>query len=361
MASQPAARNLKSWSVSQISALIGGDPNGHGDRAITGIAGIREADEGDITFVDQQRYLPLIKETKASAVIVERTLDVDDAATGACIIRVENAGEAFARVVQILCGGERAAFEPGVHPSAVIGKDVVLGEGVCIQACVVIEDGASIGGNTVIYPNVYVGHATRIGRDCLIYPCVSIRERITIGNNVIIHSGAVIGSDGFGFSTVNRIHQKIPQLGTVEIEDDVEIGANVTIDRARFDRTHIGKGTKIDNLVQIAHNVWVGERCMIVGQSGIAGSSRVGNNVVLAAQAGIAGHLQIGDNTIISGRAGVTKSIPANSVVSGFPAQNHDKQIREQIYLRKLPGRVKELEERLLRLEEAAENHREGS
>jgi len=286
---------------------------------------------------------------------------VDELQSAACFIRVNDPGSAIAKIAQRFVGDE-VRFKPGIHPTAIIGENVRLGNDVVVRPYVVIEDGASIGSNTVIYPHVYVGHSSELGTNCLIYANVSIRERIKIGNNVIIHNGAVIGSDGFGFTTINGVHHKIPQLGTVEVEDDVEIGANVTIDRARFDKTHIGKGTKIDNLVQIAHNVWIGERCVIVGQSGIAGSSRIGNNVVLAAQAGVDGHLEIGDNAVITGRAGVTKSIPSNAKVSGFPAQNHDKQRREHIYLRKLPeycAKIKDLEERLLKLEEAAENHRE--
>ncbi|NQT18847.1 MAG: UDP-3-O-(3-hydroxymyristoyl)glucosamine N-acyltransferase, partial [Planctomycetes bacterium] len=194
-----------------------------------------------------------------------------------------------------------------------------------------------------------------------IYPGVKIRERVRIGNNVIIHCGTVIGTDGFGYVTINGVHHKLPQLGTVEIEDDVEIGANVAIDRARFDKTVIGKGTKIDNLVQIAHNVRIGQCCLLVGQVGLAGSARIGNNVVIAAQAGVIGHVRIGDNTIVGGRAGVTKSLPPDTIVSGFPAKTHDKEQREQVHLRKLPetsARIKELEERLSQLEKAAKNTR---
>jgi len=350
----------KTWTVSQISELIDGQVHGSNDVQIAGISGIREAAEGDITFVMHKRYLPLIKETKASAIIVGRNLDIDESQSPAAFIRVDDPEAAFARIAEHFAGGEML-FEPGIHPTALIGEGVSLGKDVVIQAYTVICDGSTIGDNTAIYPFVYVGHHTHIGNRCLIYPSVSIRERTKIGNNVIIHSGAVIGGDGFGFTTVNGVHHKIPHLGTVEIEDDVEIGGNVTIDRARFGKTHIGKGTKIDNLVQIAHNVWMGERCLMVGQSGMAGSTRLGNNVVIAAQAGTTGHLDIGDNVTIGGRAGVTKDIPANTRVSGFPAQDHDKQRRQHIHIRKLPeycAKIKELEERLSQLEEAAKDHR---
>ena len=350
----------KTWTVPELSDLIGGQANGHKDVEITGIAGIREAVEGDVTFVANPRYLPLLKQTKASAVVVSNDLDVDETESPAAFIRVDDPAAAFARIAVQFTGSE-LKFEPGVHAAAIIGKDVRLGERVTIQAYAVICDGAAVGDDTVIYPGVYVGHETQLGSGCLIYPGVKIRERVKIGNNVIIHCGAVIGSDGFGFATINGVHHKIPQVGTVEIEDDVEIGANVAIDRARFDKTLIGKGTKIDNLVQIAHNVRTGECCMIVGQSGIAGSARLGNNVVLAAQAGIDGHIEIGDNTIIAAKAGVTKPLPPDTVVSGFPAKEHDKQQREQVHLRKLPetrAMIKELEERLSQLEKAAKNTR---
>jgi len=358
MSTCDAVPRREAWTVSEISQLVGGQPTGCTDLLITGVSGIREAEKGDITFVSHQRYLPLIRKTRASAVIVGDRMKVDDNGGEACLIRVTDPGTAFAKVAERFVG-EAIKFPPAIHPTAVIGQSVTLGRNLVIRPYVVIEDGAVIGDDTVIYPHCYVGHATRIGSNCLLYPGVKIRERVSIGNNVIIHSGAVIGSDGFGFTTVDGVHQKVPQMGTVEIEDDVEIGANVTIDRARFSKTHIGKGTKIDNLVQIAHNVWVGERCVIIGQSGIAGSSKIGNNVVLAAQAGIDGHLEVGDNVIITGKAGVTKNIPSNKTVSGFPAQEHDKQRREHIYIRKLPeycARIKELEERLSRLEEAAAN-----
>ena len=363
MSSHRAAFKREAWTVSEISQLVGCKPTGRTDVLITGISGIREAEEGDITFVSHQRYLPLIKETRASAVIVSERARIDDDGSETCLIRVMDPGGAFAKVAELFVG-EAIRFSPGIHPTAIIGDGVTLGKDVAIRPYVVIEDGASIGDRTVIYPQCYIGHCTKIGSACLLYAGVKIRERVTIGNNVIIHSGAVIGSDGFGFTPVNGVHHKIPQMGTVEIEDDVEIGANVAIDRARFDKTHIGKGTKMDNLVQIGHNVWVGERCVIVGQSGIAGSSRIGNNVVVAAQAGIDGHLEVGDNVIITGKSGVTKSIPPNKTISGFPAQDHDKQRREQIYLRKLPeycAKIKDLEERLSQLEKAAANDRERS
>ena len=188
-----------------------------------------------------------------------------------------------------------------------------------------------------------MGQHTKVGKDCIIYPHVSIRERITVGNRVIIHNGTVIGSDGFGFAKLRGIHHKIPQIGTVVIEDDVEIGANVTIDRARFDKTVIGRGTKIDNLVQIAHNVVIGENSIVVAQTGISGSTVVGKNVTLAGQAGLVGHIRIGDNAIVGAQAGVTKSVPPNSFVSGYPARPHQLAKRINAYIQKLPELFKKM------------------
>jgi len=348
----------KSFTVKQLCELVGGLTNGKGDRLITGISGVQEADEGDVTFVENKRYAAMIKDSKAAAVVVRHDMKVDEDLSDAAFIRVDNPTRAFIIVANAFNSGD-SEFEPGIHPTAVIGENVTLGSNVSIQAYAVIGDGASIGSRTVIHPQVFIGADTVIGENCRIYPGVKIRESIDIGNNVIIHSGAVIGSDGFGYATVDGIHHKVPQIGTVQIEDDVEIGANVTIDRARFNKTFIGKGTKIDNLVMIAHNVSIGERCLLIGQSGIAGSSRLGNNCVLAASAGVSGHVDIGDNTIVGGKSGVTKNVPPNMVVSGFPAQEHDKQRREHIYIRKLPefcARIKDLEERLSQLEETAKN-----
>jgi len=240
--------------LKEIAEFIDGELVGNGNIIITGISGIKEASEGDITFVANPKYLALIETTHASAIITPSDIEV----TSKPIIRTQSPSLAFAKLVSFIAPSE-AKHIKGIHPSAVLGKDVSLGRDVAIGPYVVIEDSVSIGDKTIIYAGCFIGHHTKIGNDTLIYSNVSIRERVTIGNRVIIHSGTVIGSDGFGFATINGIHHKIPQIGTVVIEDDVEIGANVTIDRARFGKTLIGRGTKIDNLVQIAHNVIIGE------------------------------------------------------------------------------------------------------
>jgi len=302
--------------LEEIARIIDGEVVGDPDVIITGVSGIKEAEEGDITFLANPKYAPLLEKTHASAVITSR----DITSSLKPLIRTDNPSLAFTKIVSFVLPVE-IRHPKGIHPSAVIGKDVRLGKGVSIGPTAVIADNASIGDNSIIYSGSYIGHDSVIGSDAIIYPNVSIRERITIGNRVIIHSGTVIGSDGFGFVTVEDKHHKIPQIGTVEIGDDVEIGANVTIDRARFEKTVIGRGTKIDNLVQIAHNVTIGENSLIVAQVGISGSTTVGNNVILAGQVGIVGHISIGDNAVAMAQSGVNKSIPAGTMVWGYPAK----------------------------------------
>lgn len=334
--------------LKEIVAIVGGEIVGNGDTVVTGVCGIKEAKEGDLTFVANSRYLSLMNQTRASAIITSK--DVKEAPKP--IIRTENPSIAFAKMVSLMAPNE-AKKPKGIHPTAVIGEKVKIGRNVAIQAYVVIEDNVEIKDNTILCAGVYVGHHTKIGKDCMVYPYVIIRERVSIGNRVTIHGGTVIGSDGFGFSTVKGVHHRIPQIGSVIIEDDVEIGANVTIDRARFDKTLIKQGTKIDNLVQIAHNVEVGEHSIIVAQSGISGSTTMGKNVTLAGQAGIIGHVSIGDNVIIAARAGVTKSIPPNACVSGFPAKPHSIAKRINACVQNLPDlykRIKALEEEVERL-----------
>ena len=340
--------------LGDLAGLVDGEVAGDPKTVITGISGIREAKSGDITFIANRKYAHLLADCRASAVVVSEDVNSCPIPT----IRVKNPDMAFAVIVDAFAP-EPPRFEKGVHPAAIIGKNVKIGRDVTIQAFSVIEDGAEIGDGTLIYPSVYVGHWAKVGSRCTVYPMVVIRERCTVGDNCIIHSGTVIGSDGFGFSTVSGVHHKIPQIGIVQIDDDVEIGANVTIDRARFGKTHIGRGTKIDNLVQIAHNVEVGPNCFIIAQAGIAGSARIGHNVILAGQSGVDGHRTIGDNVVVAAKAGVTKDIPPNIPVSGFPAQFHEKELKVQASIRKLPeliDQVKALEERLREIEKKTED-----
>lgn len=322
--------------LKEICELIGGDLCGDGELKITGVSGIKEAHPTDITFVANAKYRSEMEHTKASAIIIGPDISCNGKAT----IRVADPYLSFVKVLEMFSWRKKPRTEFGIHGTAIIGDKVQLGERVAIQAYAYVGDNVEIGDDTVISPFVYIGQDARIGNDVLIYPRVTIREEIQIGDRVIIHCGAVIGSDGFGFATVSDRHHKIPQIGTVIIEDDVEIGANTTVDRATMTNgaTVIKRGTKIDNLVQIAHNVVVGEDCRIAGQAGIAGSSELKDRVTIAGQAGAAGHVTIGEDNVILARSVVTKDTPAGSYVSGFPAQAHAQELRMQASLHKLPG-----------------------
>lgn len=334
--------------VGEIAQLLGGSVIGDAATLITGISSLTEAKPGDISFLANPKYASFLAETRASAVLVAKA-----ETTGIAQIVVPNPDHAFARLVDHY-GPPAARVRTGVHPTAVIGERVTLGDDVAIGAYVVIGDGASIGDRTMLHPHVVIGADAQLGSDTVLYPQVSVRERCILGNRVIIHSGAVIGSDGYGYATVQGVHEKIPQVGIVVLEDDVEVGANTTIDRARFDRTRIGKGTKIDNLVQLAHNVETGQHCLIVAQVGIAGSTKLGNYVTVAGQAAVGGHLHIGDQAVVTAMAGVSKSVPPKTVVRGYPAQEIKVAQAMEVAVRRLPAtqdRVRQLEARLVELE----------
>lgn len=337
------------FTVKEVAALINGTVIGDDQQVLTGISSLAEAVPGDISFLANDKYAPYLADSKATAVLVAKQHDTDNLIQ----IVVKDPDFAFAKVVEafVPAVGQPA---PGIHPTAVIGDGVQFGDNVAVGPYSVIAANASIGDNSVIYPHVYVGNESCVGADCILFPHVTIREKSEIGNRVIIHSGAVVGSDGFGYASVEGVHNKIPQVGVVIIEDDVEIGANTTIDRARFGRTLIGQGTKIDNMVQVAHNAEIGAHCIVVAQSGVAGSTHIGHHTTIAGQAGISGHLRIGDRVVIAARSGVTKNIPSNTAVMGFPAQDLKSQKAKEVAMRRLPGTVatvRELEKKLAALE----------
>ena len=326
--------------LAEIAKIINGEIVGDSDVLITGVSGIKEAKKGDITFVANSKYVPLIKQTAASAIITSQ--DIKNAPKP--IIRTKNPSLAFAEVISLVAPVE-VKHPKGVHSSAILADNVKLGKNVAVGANAILEDGVKIGDNTVIYAGCYLGNDVVVGKKCLIYSTVSLRERVKIGDNVIINNGTVIGSDGFGFAEIDGVHKRIPQVGAVVVEDDVDIGANVAIDRARFDKTVIGKGTKIDNLVHIAHNVTIGENSIIVAQTGISGSSTIGKKVILAGQSGVVGHVSIGDNVIVGAQSGVTKSVPSNTKVSGYPAKPHDVAKKVNACIQRLPQLYKTVEE----------------
>lgn len=345
--------------LKEICEHLGGDLTGDGDIEITGVSGIKNALPTQITFVAKRKYLAWIETTQAAAIIIGQ----DISSNGKPTIRVENPYSAFIKVLEMFADKNSQAL-PGIHETAILGSNIKIGKRVSIQPFTYIADNVQIGNDTTIQPFVYIGEGTKIGANGLIYPHVTIRERITIGDRVIIHCGAVIGSDGFGFTPIDSQYQKIPHIGTVVIEDDVEIGANTTIDRATVDDTRIKRGTKIDNLVQIAHNVVIGEDCFLAAQVGIAGSTTFEDRVNIGGQGGVAGHLTVGEDSVVYAKAAITKDTPARSRISGFPAHPHRQELRTQAATRKLPEllakftklqkQVAELEAKIQEMENAS-------
>ena len=333
--------------VEELAALVGGRVIGDGGNTpITGAASVADAQEGDITFFGNPKYLVALRASRATCALVPEGF----AETISAIpIQVANPTLAFSKVLERFAPAP-VVFEPGIHPTAILAPSARIGADVCIAAHAVVEAGAVIGDHSIIGANVYVGHEAKIGAHCHIFPNAILRERCILGNRVIIHGGVVIGSDGFGFEMTQGRHVKIPQTGIVQIDDDVEIGANTTIDRARFGRTWIGEGTKIDNLVQIAHNVVVGKSCIICSQTGISGSTKLGNYVTLAGQVGLVGHIEIGDQAVVGAQSGVSKNIPSKQMYWGTPASPIQEQKELQAYISRLPKlveRIKRIEARL--------------
>ena len=335
----------------QIAAFVQGTLFGPPDRPISGVRGLQEAGSGDLSFLAAESATPVITATGAGALLVHQRL-----ANVACPqIVVKNPALAMAQVTQEFFVHKRPAS--GVSNLAHLGAGVTLGADISIWPFVTLDDGVSIGRGTTLYSGVFVGEGSRIGEDCLIYPNVTIREGVTIGHRVIIHSGTVVGSDGFGYLQDGGRHHKIPQIGTVVIEDDVELGANVTVDRATFGQTIIRRGTKVDNLVQIAHNVEIGEHNILVAQVGIAGSSKTGHHVMVGGQAGIADHVTVGDQVMIGARSALNRDVPAKQIVSGAPAMPHKEWLRLMALIPTLPAfreRLRTLEARLNKLEKAS-------
>jgi UDP-3-O-[3-hydroxymyristoyl] glucosamine N-acyltransferase len=332
------------FTLSQLAAMSGGELLGDPAVTITGAASLTEASAGEVTFLGNRRYLSLLRKSRAAAVFVPQ--DFSEQISPAQI-RVADPAKAFEQVV-LKFAPQPIVFAPGIHASAVIAENAKLGARISIQPNVVVEPGARIGNDSVIGAGSYIGHETTVGARCLIYPRVTIRERTQIGSRVIIHSGVVIGADGFGFEPREGKNEKVPQVGIVQIDDDVEIGANTTIDRARFGRTWIQEGVKIDNLVQVAHNVVIGRYSMIAAQTGIAGSVRIGERVMVGGQVGIIGHIEIGNGTMIGAQSGISKNIEggtwwATPAVPLDEAKQHLAWVRR---LGKLFERVKALEEK---------------
>jgi UDP-3-O-[3-hydroxymyristoyl] glucosamine N-acyltransferase len=327
-----------------VEKLDGQLENGDPDRSIKGIAPFDHAESGWITFAIDKKILKRINETNADAIICSKHMnnrsDIEKA-----LILVDNPYAAFAKAAKFFLPPPTDA--PRIHKNAVVSESASLGKNISIAPGVVIGNDVSIGDNCIIRANTVIGNGVTIGNHALIYPNVTILDHCMIGNRVIIHSGTVIGSDGFGFAPDGECYEKVPQVGIVQIDDDVEIGANNSIDRATFGKTWIQKGVKTDNQVHMAHNVVVGENSVLVAQVGIAGSTKLGNHCVIAGQAGISGHITIGNHVTIGPKAGVAQSVDDHQVISGNVAMPHKLWLKVQTIIPRLP----ELKKQISRLE----------
>jgi len=335
--------------LSELARWIDGDiVRGGLDSSFTGMAALDAAGPCDVSFLGNEKYHAQFLQTKAGAVIVPR--GQSGGPEGAAIIAVDNPTLAFSTVVRHFAAASRS-FMPGISPQASVDPTAALDPAkVRVHAGAVIMAGASVGDGSEIGPNCVIGENAVIGRDCHLMASTTVRERCVLGDRVILQPGAVIGSDGYGYELVDGRHVKIDQVGIVEIGDDVEIGANSTIDRARFGKTLIGEGTKIDNLVQIGHNCVIGKHCLIVALVGISGSTRLGDYVTVAGQVGMAGHVTVGDKATLAARTGVNASLPGGEIYAGNPAQPFRDEMKLRAQVRRLPRlieRVKALEEAL--------------
>lgn len=343
------------YSVAELAHIVGGLVDGEGDVVVTGAASVDEASRGDIVLAENARYLRKAAECEAACVVTGHD-------TGPCpgksLIRSADPAAAYLTILQCF---ERpwAKPSPGIAPGAVVEDGVRLGAGVSIGVNCYVGSGADIGNRCILFPNVYVGERSTIGDDSIIYPGVTIYRDCRVGARVTLHAGVVIGSDGFGYRPGGTGLVKYPHIGTVEIRDDVEIGANSAVDRAKTGATIIGRGTKIDNLVHIAHNVKIGANCVIVALSGVAGSVDIGDGVTLAAQTGVKDHVRIGDGCTVAARAGVIGDLPGGKVVSGFPARDHllEKRVEAaRLHLPDILQRLRALEREVERLGAGSEN-----
>lgn len=300
--------------VAELAGLLGCPYEGDGTAVLTGVADMKGAGEGEVVFMAQRKFRPLLESSQASAVI----LPPEEPCDHMPVIRSSDPQRSFVRAQEFFFTPNRP--EPGIHAQAQVSGSARIGQDVSVGAYSVVGDNVEIGAGTVIHPHVTIYPGVKIGADCVIHSQVSLREDVVLGRRVILHNGVVIGADGFGYlPPKDNARKKIPQMGTVIIEDDVEIGANSTVDRGTLGNTVIRRGVKIDNLVQVAHNVEIGENSVVMAQVGIAGSSRTGKNVILAGQAGVPDHISIGDNAVIAAKTGVVRDVPADTMVSGSP------------------------------------------
>lgn len=335
-------------SLAEIAKKVSGQLTGNGKILIHGLADLGSAGSGQISFFANPKYKNSLDNTRASAVIVSK--DFAPSRKDIAWVKVENPNLAFSKVISLFAP-ETFVLEKGIHPQAQVAKGAKLGRDVRVGAFAVIGENVKIGAHSEIHSGVFLGPDSKVGEHCVLYPHVCIRERVSLGNRVIVHCGTVIGSDGFGFEFVKGHWEKIPQCGTVEIEDDVEIGANCAIDRGRFGSTRIGKGTKLDNLVHVAHNVQVGHDALLIAQVGISGSAEIGNYVILAGQAGVSGHIRVGDGAKVAGGSGVMGDAAPGEELAGVPAIPFREWIKSSARFRKLSEQAEELRNLKRRIE----------
>ncbi len=343
-------------SLHTIEQQIGGEIAGDPDAVISGVNALTEAVEGDITFAEKARYVDQVRTSPAAAIVVGE--DFPDT-PGKNLLRVAEPRTAFVQIMKLFY--DEPDHPEGVHPSAVVADDAILAQGVSIGACAVVCASARIGRGTIVESGVHIGRGAEIGEDCRIGPNAALMHGVRLGNRVTVHGCAVIGGDGFGYVWAGDHHLKIPQMGTVQIDDDVEIGCNSCIDRATLSVTRVRRGTKIDNQVQVGHNSDVGEDVIIVGQAGLSGNVTVGNRAMIGGKAGVADHLTVAEGARIGGATAVSKDVGAGETVWGFPSRPHTRVLREMASLTRLPRLVRQfrdfaaglrgLEERVTSLE----------
>jgi UDP-3-O-[3-hydroxymyristoyl] glucosamine N-acyltransferase len=320
--------------LAKIAEHVGGALEGRADLPVTGVAGIEEAGPGELTFVANPKYAQALRTTRASAVLLAPDMECPESI--ACV-RTPDPYAALVRVLMLFDPGP-PPVPPGVHPAAVVGEGVELGQDAGVGPFAVVEAGARIGKGTRIAAHAYVGHEAVLGDGCYLHPNSYVGRGCRLGHRVILYPGAIIGSDGFGYAPYEGRYHKIPQLGIVDLGDDVEIGANACIDRATMGCTRVGRGTKIDNLVQVAHNVAIGEDGVIAAQTGISGSTRIGDRLRMGGQVGVIGHLRFGNDVTASAKSGVIGDLSDGEMVSGFPARPHREWLRGVAALRRLAG-----------------------
>lgn len=337
----------------QLADLVGGEVRGDPELKLRGVGAIEEAQPGEITFLSNPKYARFLASTRASAVIL--TPDLAEGAGDRPLLLTAAPYLAFARIQSSFA--ERPYVPGGVSPEAWVSPSARLGREVTIHPLAYVGDRAEVGDRTTLHPGVVLGEEARVGSDCVLHPNVTLYPRSILGDRVILHAGVVVGADGFGYAPAPEGLAKIPQTGIVVIEDDVEIGANTTVDRAALGRTVVGRGTKIDNGVQVGHNVRIGEHCILVAHVAIAGSTRLGRGVQLGGQVGLAGHLELGDGVRVAAQSGVGTDLPAGATVGGSPAFEHTRWLRASVAAQRLPElrhAVRDLERRLEALEKGA-------